>query len=81
MWAVVTSEVTSGLGQGKGELQVSFHSLMHLNILKEDSISALLVQLKFILKKVWVGGEHMDAAGVDQTHLSGKAERKERNPG
>lgn len=81
MSAVVTSEVTSRLGQGKGELQVLFHSLGCLSILKEDSISALLVPLKFILKKVSVGGEHMDAAGVDQTHLSNTTERKEKNPG
>lgn len=54
---------------------------MYLKMSKEDSITALLVRLKFILKKVSVGGEHMDAAGVDQTHLSGPAEGKERNPG
>lgn len=54
---------------------------MYSNILKEDSISRLLAPLKFILKKVSVGGEHMDAAGVDQTHLSSTAEGKKRNPG
>lgn len=57
------------------------HGLTYLKMSKEDSITALLVGLKFILKKVSVGGEHMGAAGVDQTHLSGTAEGKERNPG
>lgn len=53
---------------------------MYSKILKEDSISALLAQLKFILKEVSVGGKHMDTAGIDQTHLSSAAEGKERNP-
>lgn len=58
-----------------------YFGLTDLNILKEGSISVLLVQLKFILNKELVGGEHMDAAGADQTRLSGAAEGKERNLG
>lgn len=58
-----------------------YFRLMDLTILKEGSISVLLVQLKFILNKVLVGGEHMGAAGIDQTRLSSTAEGRERNLG
>ena len=62
MLTVVTSEVMSRSGEGKGEVCL-FHRLMGLDVFKRSSISELLVQLRFTLKNASVGGEHMDTAG------------------
>lgn len=61
------------LGEGKEERVTLLHGLMGLNIPQRGSISTPLMQRKCILKKVSVGGEHMGAAGADQTHLSSTA--------